>query len=114
VDPYHIMETKGKLRGSLWLGRKGLHWALGELGNLKHISSIETGIFKFLHDGYRTLELSCLSNRGGRYVELSEYHGGAQRGNLRIPEGRHGSGWIQFGSELRKYFLTKLESGVSE
>ena len=47
-------------------------------------------------------------------MELSEYHGGAQQGNLRIPEGRHGSGWIQFGSELRKYFPTKLESGVSE
>ena len=47
-------------------------------------------------------------------MELSEYHGGAQQGNLWIPEGRHGSGWIQFGSELRKYFLTKLESRVSE
>ena len=114
ADPYHIVETKGKVRGSLWLGRKGLQWALGELGNLKHSSPTDTRIFKFMRDGYRTLELSCLSNRGGRYVELSEYHGGAQRGNLRIPEGRHGAGWIRFGTELTKYFLTKLESGVSE
>ncbi len=114
MDPYHIMETKGKLRGSLWLGRKGLRWTLGEMGNLKHISSTNTGIFKFLRDGYRTLELSCLSNHGGRYVELLEYHGGAHRGNLRIPEGWCGAGWTLFESALMKYFLTKLEFGVSE
>jgi hypothetical protein len=72
------VETKGKVKGSLSLGWKGLRWALGESGKLKHSSATETGIFKFMRDGYRTLELSCLSNRGGRYVELSEYHGGAQ------------------------------------
>ena len=50
---------------------------LGEMGKLKHLSSTKTGIFMFMRDGYRTLELSCLSNRGGRFVELSEYHGGS-------------------------------------
>ena len=46
-------------------------------------------------------------------MELSEYHGGLQRGNLRILEGRKGAGWAQFGRELRQYFLTKTEQEES-
>jgi hypothetical protein len=113
VDPYHISEKRGRFKGSLWLGLKGLRWALGELGKLNHNSPTHTGTFEFLRDGYRTLELSCLSNRGGRFVELCEYHGGSQRGNLRIPEGRKGAGWAQFGRELRQYFLPKTEQEES-
>ena len=92
------------------MGNRGLKWALEEMGKLK---SAQAGSFKFLRDGYKTLELSCLSNRGGRFVELVEYHGGSQRGNLRIPEGRHGVGWVTFFTELRRYFLTKIESSAS-
>ena len=111
-DPYHITERRGKFQGSLWLGNRGLKWALEEMGKLKDSPSAQAGSFKFLRDGYRTLELSCLSNCGGRFVELVEYHGGSQRGNLRIPEGRHGVGWVTFLTELRGYFLTKIEPSV--
>ena len=104
------MERRGKFQGSLWLGLKGLRWALEELGKLKELPSSQAGYFQFLRDGYRTLELSCLSNRGGRFVELVEYHGGSQRGHLRIPEGCRGVGWVKFESELRCYFLTKIDS----
>ena len=76
VDPYHIMERRGRFKGSLWLGIKGLCWALGELGKLNSISLTQNGIFEFMRNGYRTLEFSCLSNRGGRFMELLEYHGG--------------------------------------
>ena len=108
------MEKRGRFKGSLWLGLKGLRWALGELGKLNYNSPTHIGTFEFLHDGYHTLEFSCLSNRGGRFVELSEYHVGSQRGNLRIPEGQKGAGWAQFGSELRQYFLPKIEHEVSK
>jgi hypothetical protein len=54
------METKGKFQGSMWLGMKGLRWMLDEIGKLRHLPSTSTGIFKFMRDGYRTLELSCL------------------------------------------------------
>jgi hypothetical protein len=104
------MERRGKFQGSLWLGLRGLRWALEEMGKLKDLASSQAGHFQFMRDGYRTLELSCLSNRGGRFVELVEYHGGAQRGNLRIPEGRRGVGWVKFESELRRYFLTKIDA----
>jgi hypothetical protein len=110
VDSYHLMERKGRFQGSIWLGIKGLRWALGEMGKLKTISATQTSVFQFLRDGYRTLEFSCLSNRGGRFVELSRYHGGSQKGSIRVPEGRHGAGWDRFGYELRNYFLTKLDS----
>ena len=76
VDPYHIIERRGRFKGSLWLGIKGLRWALGELGKLNSISLTQNGFFEFMRNGYRTLEFSCLSNRGGRFMELLEYHGG--------------------------------------
>lgn len=76
VDPYHIMERKCLFKGSLWLSLRGLRWVLGEIR-----------IFQFLCDGYNTLEFSCLSNRGGRFVELLENHGGSQRGRIRVLEG---------------------------
>jgi hypothetical protein len=51
------------------------------------------------------LELSCLKNRGGRFIELCDYHSGSQQGNLRIPEGKEGAGWARFDRELRNFFL---------
>ena len=77
---------------------------------MKTISTTQTGVFQFMRDGYRTLEFSYLSNQGERFVELSEYHGGSQKGSIRVPEGRHGAGWERFGYELRNYFPTKLDS----
>ena len=107
------MERKGRFQGSIWLGIKGLRWVLGEMGKLKTMSATQTGVFQFMRDGYRTLEFSCLSNRGGRFVELSEYHGGSHKGGIRVPEGRHGAGWDRFGFELRNYFLTSLDRRAS-
>jgi hypothetical protein len=104
------MECRGNFQGSLWLGLRGLRWVLEEMGKLKDLPSSQAGYFQFLRDGYRTLELSCLSNRVERFMELVEYHGGSQRGNLRILEGRRGVGWVKFESEPRCYFLTKIDS----
>ena len=59
----------------------------------------------FHRDGYRVLEFSCLANRGGRFVEITEYHSGAHRGCIRIPEGRKGAGWSVFEFQVRKSFL---------
>lgn len=51
------------------------------------------------------MELSCLKNKGGRFIELCDYHSGSQQGNLRIPEGKGGTGWARFNRELRRFFL---------
>ena len=66
------------------------------------------GFFEFFRDGYRVLEVSCLSNRGGRFLDISEYHSGAHRGNIRLPEGRRGAGWSLFEFQVRKYFLCEV------
>ena len=63
------------------------------------------GFFVFHRDGYRVLEFSCLANRGGRFVEITEYHSGTHQGCIRIPEGRKGAGWSVFEFQVRKYFL---------
>jgi hypothetical protein len=51
-------------------------------------------------------------NNNGRFVELSEYHGGAQRGGIRVPEGYRGAGWDRFAMELAAFFRGKQESVV--
>jgi hypothetical protein len=105
VDPYQIIETRGKFRGSLWLSGEGLHWILELIGIIRKPETITDGFFRFLKNGYRTLEFSCLKNRGGRFVELCDYHSGAQQGGIRIPEGRSGAGWDRFTTEIRHFFL---------
>jgi hypothetical protein len=49
-----------------------------------------------------------MKNKGGRYVELSDYHSGSQQGNIRIPEGRFGTGWASFVREIRQFFFWVL------
>ena len=104
--PYHIKERRGKFIGSLWLGFKGLQWLLTEWATLRSCADLK-GFFRFYRNGYSILEFSCLQNHHGRFVELAEYHGGAQRGGLRIPEGFRGKGWDRFAYEIEKFFLGK-------
>jgi hypothetical protein len=108
MDPYHIMERRGRFRGSLWVALGGLRWLLDMLAKLHNQTQKLEGFFEFLRDGYRTIEFSCLSNRGGRFVEVAEYHSGALRGSIRIPEGRQGAGWSVFEFQVRKYFLGEV------
>jgi hypothetical protein len=108
MDPYHIMERRGRFRGSLWIGIGGLRWILGVIAKARTTTSPLEGFFEFFRDGYRVIELSCLSNRGGRFMEVSEYHSGAHRGSIRIPEGRRGAGWSLFEFQVRKFFLGEI------
>jgi hypothetical protein len=105
VDPYHIMERRGRYRGSLWIGITGLRWMLDIFTKLRNPNQKLEGFFEFHRDGYRVLEFRCLANRGGRFVEITEYHSGAHRGCIRIPKGRKGAGWSVFEFQVRKSFL---------
>jgi hypothetical protein len=104
--PYHILEKRRKFVGSLWLGLESLKWVLTTWNVLRKCMDLK-GFFRFLRTDYSTLELSCLQNKNGRFVELSEYHGGAQRGSIRVPEGYRGTGWDRFAMEIESFFLGK-------
>uniref|UniRef100_A0A2N9IIE9 Sialyltransferase-like protein n=1 Tax=Fagus sylvatica TaxID=28930 RepID=A0A2N9IIE9_FAGSY len=106
--PYNISERRGQYRGSLWVGLTGLRWLLDVFAKLRAKNQSIEGFFEFHRDGYRVIELSCLANRGGRYVEISEYHSGTHRGSVRIPEGRRGAGWSLFEFQVRKFFLGEI------
>jgi hypothetical protein len=101
--PYHITEKRGRFVGSLWLGLKSLHWLIATWGLLRQTEDLK-GFFRFLRMEYSTLELSCLQNSYSRFVEICEYHGGAQRGGIRIPEGYRGKHWERFVKELHSFF----------
>ena len=106
ASPYHITEKRGRFVGSLWLGLKSLHWLINTWGLLRQTEDLK-GFFRFLRTEYSTLELSCLQNQNGRFVELCEYHGGAQHGGIRIPEGYRGKHWDRFVKELHSFFPNK-------
>jgi hypothetical protein len=108
TDPYHIMERRGRFRGSLWLGLGGLRWLVNVLLKLRNSACTLDGFFEFFRDGYRVVKLSCLSNSGGRFLDISEYHSGARRGSIRLPEGRRGAGWSLFEFQVRKYFFCEV------
>jgi hypothetical protein len=48
-------------------------------------------------------------NKGGRFLEIAEYHSGAQQGSLRVPEGPRGTGWIKLAMEIGSFFLGRKE-----
>ena len=77
-------------------GLGGLQWLLDVMAKVRNLTSSLEGFFEFFRDGYRVIKISCLSNRGGRFLEVSEYHSGAHRGSIRIPEGRRGAGFSLF------------------
>ncbi len=109
MDPYNIKECRGRFRGSLWVGHEGLRWMLDVFIKLRKLNQNLEGFFEFHRDGYRILEFSCLANCGGRFVEVTEYHSGAHRGSIRIPEGRRGAGWSVFEFQVHKFFLGEIQ-----
>ena len=108
MDPYHIMECRGRFGGSLWIGIGGLRWILRVFAKVRTTMSPLEGFFEFFRDGYRVIEFSCLSNRSGRFMEVTEYHSGAHRGSIHIPEGRCGAGWSLFEFQVHKFFLGEI------
>jgi hypothetical protein len=108
VAPYLIKERRGRFQGSLWLNLSGLKWLLGVIEQVR-LKDDKKGFFQFLRSNYNILEVSCLTNKGGRFLEVADYHGGAQRGSLRIPEGSRGSGWFKLAMEIGSFFLGQNE-----
>jgi hypothetical protein len=108
VSPYLIKERRGRFQGSLWLNLIGLKWLLGVIEQVR-LKEDKKGFFQFLRSNYNILEVSCLTNKGGRFLEIADYHGGAQRGSLRIPEGSWGNGWMKIAMEIGSFFLGQSE-----
>ena len=70
--------------------------------------------FKRLLENSKILEITSRSNKGGLFVEISEYHNGAKQGCLRVPKGTVIDSWALFGTRLRDYFLGKTTSNLEK
>ena len=57
ADPYHIMERRGRIRGSLWLGLGGLRWLVNVILKLRNSACTLEGFFEFLETGIECLNL---------------------------------------------------------
>ena len=82
----------------------GLKWLLDVIEQIR-VKEDKSGYFKFLRSSYSILEVSCLKNKGGRFLEIVDYHSRAQRGSVRIPEGSKSAGWQKLASEIWSFFL---------
>ena len=82
----------------------GLKWLLNIIEQVR-VKEDKSGFFKFLRSSYSILKVSCLKNKGGRFLEIVDYHSGAQRGSIRIPEGAKSAGWKKITSEIWSFFL---------
>ena len=65
----------------------GLDWIIACLADLYHWNFRKQHFFKHLRENSKLLEITSRSNKGGLFVEISEYHNGARRGCLRVPKG---------------------------
>nr|POF09045.1 hypothetical protein CFP56_38626 [Quercus suber] len=114
IDSYAIHERRGKFHGSIRVGRLGLDWIIACLADLDQWNFRKQPFFKRLCENSKLLEFASRFNKGGLFVEISEYHNGARRGCLRVPEGTKIGGWTLFGRRLRDYFLGKSNAGPME
>ncbi len=73
------------------------------------LRKIKRVFFQFLLSNYSILEVSCLKNKGGCFLEIVDYHSGGQRGSIRIPEGSRSTGWKKLASEIWSFFLGREE-----
>ncbi len=70
------------------------------------------GVFAIVRDPGTTTEGFFCFFKDGRFVELCDYHSGAQQGGIRVPEGRNGASWACFVMELRRFFLGDIDAVV--
>ena len=110
MDSYSITEKRGRYQGSIRVGRSGLEWIIACLVELGRWDFSKNHFFKRFHENYKILECSSRMNKGGFFVEISEYHNGARRGCLRVPEGFHKGGWSFLERKLSDFFLGKSAS----
>nr|POF25604.1 hypothetical protein CFP56_28102 [Quercus suber] len=110
MDAYAITENRGRYHSSIRVGRSGLDWIIACLAELCRWDFSKKHFFKRFHERYKILEFSSRSNKSGLFVEISEYHNGARRGCLCVPEGRNKGGWAFFELKLREFFLEKSAS----
>ena len=87
----------------------GLKWLLDVIEQVK-VKADKSGFFQFLHSSYSILKVSCLKNKGGRYLEIAEYHSGGQKGCVRIPKGSRTTGWQKIVNEIWCFFLGREAS----
>nr|POF06265.1 hypothetical protein CFP56_75259 [Quercus suber] len=110
TDSYSINERRGKFHGSIRVGRLGLDWLIACLTELCRWDFSKQHFFKRFRENYKILELTSISNKGGMFAKISEYHNGAKRGCLRVPEGGKKGGWATLEKKLCAFFLGKSES----
>ena len=84
-DSFSIIERRGIFHGSIRMGHLGLDWIIACLSELSHSDFRKKHFFKCFRESSKNLEITSRSNKGGLFVEISEYCHGTRRGCLRVP-----------------------------
>lgn len=77
-DSFSITGRQGIFHGSIRMGHLGLDWIIACLSKLSHWD-FRKNIFR---ESSKNLEITSRSNKGGLFVEISEYCNGTRWGCL--------------------------------
>jgi hypothetical protein len=95
------VEKRKKFLGVVILNSQSSEWLVSILEVLLGLPE-EQEIVKSFKKGSKLLIARRGGNKNGRFLEVSSFGLGGQKGFIVIPEGRGGWGWIKFSDELRK------------
>ncbi|KAI8012629.1 Pentatricopeptide repeat-containing protein [Camellia lanceoleosa] len=96
-----IIERNRAQSFSLKIDLVGVSWAVQAMQQLG--SSFRGGsFFSKYRSSSAVFWLQKYTNDKGAFVKMSKWEGGIKKGNIIIPAGYHGRGWVQFATMLRK------------
>lgn len=83
---FPLLNAGGKFHVSILVCQLGLDWIIACLSELSRWDFRKQHLYKRYWESFKCLEITSRSNNGA-FVEISEYHNGAGRGCLCVPEG---------------------------
>jgi hypothetical protein len=95
-----LEEKRKGFRGFISLGIKCSEWFVFAMEEALETQRKEEFARSF-HDEVRVVKIRMGSNKAGFFLEAAVFVEGAQKGVIRLPEGRGGWGWKRFVDELR-------------
>ncbi|KAB1226787.1 DNA ligase 1 [Morella rubra] len=87
-----LEEWSVKTMTSIQMGRFGAVWMVNMTDKLMGVS-VDIEFSSKFNESCRAFLVQQCSNRGGRYLAVSDYSAGKKQGAVMIPAGKYGHGW---------------------
>jgi hypothetical protein len=96
---FRLEERRKGFIGFILVGQQCATWLVATVEVAFQSPEKEDSV-KYFHEEGKTLMVSGCGNKAGRYLEVTAYAEGGQKGIIWIPEAHYGWGWHRFLGEL--------------